>query len=113
MTEDPKPTVADKLLQPILNSGLEGLPDAIAMLINHAMLIEREEHLGASPYDNDDFEFLELQNIGERPMNLMGLRLTGGIRFDFPDNSDPALDLQPGQQGGRRTRRDAASLAHP
>jgi len=42
MTEDPSHTIPTILLEPILNSGLEGLPEAITMLINHAMLIERE-----------------------------------------------------------------------
>ena len=69
MTEDPKPTVADKLLQPILNSGLEGLPDAIAMLINHAMLIEREEHLGAGPYERTERRQGHANGFKDRQLN--------------------------------------------
>ena len=54
MTEDPNQTIAASILDPILNYGLEGLPDAVSVLINHAMLIEREHHIGAGPYQRSD-----------------------------------------------------------
>jgi hypothetical protein len=36
-----------------------------------------------SPYGRDDFEFIELQNIGTSPIDLLGVRFTGGIEFEF------------------------------
>ncbi|MBI4604200.1 MAG: CotH kinase family protein [Planctomycetes bacterium] len=34
-------------------------------------------------YGADDFEFLELENVGDAPVSLRGLRLEGAVRFDF------------------------------
>lgn len=50
MTENPQTQLPQNALDAILSSGLDGLPEAISTLINHAMIIERERHLGASPY---------------------------------------------------------------
>lgn len=46
----PELSLSDNILKPILEAGLEGLPEAVAMLINHAMKIERAEHMGAAPH---------------------------------------------------------------
>ena len=39
------------ILNPILEGGLAGLPEAVSLLVNQAMLIEREHHLGARAYE--------------------------------------------------------------
>ncbi len=54
MTEDPNHTIPTTLLEPILKTGLDGLPEAIAMLINQAMRIERQNHLGVAPYQRGE-----------------------------------------------------------
>jgi len=69
MTEDPNQTLPDNILLPILNSGLEGLPDAVAMLVNHAMLIERQEHLGADPYQRTEQRNGHANGFKERQLN--------------------------------------------
>ncbi len=46
------------------------------------------------PYGDEDQEFLELENVGNLPLLLAGLRLSGGVRFDF---SDAAAVLAPGE----------------
>ena len=45
--------------------------------------------------DDDDFEFVELKNIGPIPIDLLGVRFTKGIDFDFTGGSVAQLD--PGQ----------------
>ena len=50
MTENPNTELPDNALNAILSNGLEGLPEAVSTLINHAMLIERQRHLGAAAY---------------------------------------------------------------
>jgi hypothetical protein len=51
-----------------------------------------------SPWGNDQFEFLELQNVGTEPLNLTGYAVDGGITFRFPDtDADPGADLGPGE----------------
>lgn len=37
--------------------------------------------------NNDDFEFIELTNIGDTVLNLTGVQFTDGIDFAFPDNT--------------------------
>ncbi len=37
-----------------------------------------------SPFDAEDFEFLELKNIGSAPLDLEGFHIGGGIEFTFP-----------------------------
>ncbi len=36
--------------------------------------------------DDDNFEFIELQNTGSTPLNLSGIRFTSGVEFIFPDS---------------------------
>ena len=53
MTEHADTTLSKDILNPILETGLEGLPEAISLLINHAMLVERSQHLRAAPYQRN------------------------------------------------------------
>lgn len=69
MTEDPNQTIATNVLDPILNYGLEGLPEAVAILINHAMLIEREHHIGAGPYQRTDQRNGHANGFKDRQLN--------------------------------------------
>ena len=48
-----------------------------------------------SPYDDNDFEFIEMQNTGSQPINHSGVYLRGGLEFDFADGA--ILDLDPGE----------------
>ena len=45
--------------------------------------------------DFDDYEFVELWNSGKAPLDLSGVRLTGGIRFDF--STGAVTSLAPGE----------------
>lgn len=69
MTEDPNQTIAAALLDPILKCGLEGLPDAVALLVNQAMLIEREHHIGAGPYQRTEQRDGHANGYKERQLN--------------------------------------------
>jgi putative transposase len=53
MTEQSQISLADEVLNTILTGGLDGLPEAVSLLINHAMLIERHRHLGAAWMENN------------------------------------------------------------
>ena len=48
-----------------------------------------------SPFDADDFEFIELLNAGENVLDLEGVRFSGGLRFNFSEGAVPSL--QPGE----------------
>ncbi len=45
--------------------------------------------------DDNDFEFVELSNIGSSPISLDGVRFTEGIQFAFADSS--VTELAPGE----------------
>jgi hypothetical protein len=42
-----------------------------------------------NPVDGDDYEFIELQNVGDVTVNLAGMYLNEGVRFSFPPNTPP------------------------
>src|SRR5207237_4291528 len=42
--------------------------------------------------NNDDYEFIEIKNIGSQLINLLGAQFTAGITYTFPD-----ISLQPGE----------------
>lgn len=44
------------------------------------------EEIAVSP-DRDDYEFIELQNIGPKTIDLTGVRFVAGIQFSFADHS--------------------------
>jgi len=44
-------TLPTKFLEQLSEQGLESLPDMIRILVNQAMRIERQQYLGASPYE--------------------------------------------------------------
>ncbi len=43
-----------------------------------------------SPYAADDFQYIELENTGNQPLDLTGVQLSGGVTFTFPSMSLPA-----------------------
>ena len=47
-----------------------------------------------SPWGNDDFEFIELKNIGDEAIDLTYVSFVGGITFDF--NGSSVTRLEPG-----------------
>ena len=50
MTYHPDCTLPEDVLEQIADGGLEALPEAIRLLINAAMLLERQQFIGAGPY---------------------------------------------------------------
>jgi hypothetical protein len=48
-----------------------------------------------SLYDNEEFEYIELKNIGPTNLNLAGVHFKEGVEFAFPTNT--ATTLGPGQ----------------
>ncbi len=42
--------------------------------------------LDSAEIDDDNFEFIELQNTGSTPLSLSGVRFTSGVEYVFPDS---------------------------
>ena len=51
MTYQPNCTLPEELLEQIAAEGLDALPELIRILINEAMRLERQQYLGAGPYE--------------------------------------------------------------
>lgn len=49
-----------------------------------------------SAFDDNDFEFIELANTGDVPLDLAGVQFTAGIEYDFTES--PITQLAPGQR---------------
>jgi hypothetical protein len=62
-------------------------------LVVSEMMFHPVEVPGGSPYNTQDFEFIELMNAGEVPLDLAGAGFTAGIRYTFPAGAAP---LNPG-----------------
>ena len=41
----------------------------------------------ASGASNNDFEFIEIENIGSQTLPLQGMKFTNGVKFTFPNVS--------------------------
>lgn len=54
MTYEPDCTLPEEFLEPILEHGLDALPELIRTIINAAMELERQQHLNAAPYERSD-----------------------------------------------------------
>ena len=51
MTYESNCTLPNELLAQIANEGLACLPELIQVMINTAMQVERQQHLGVGPYE--------------------------------------------------------------
>ena len=55
--------------------------------INYHPVDPTLSELGAGFTDDDDFEFIELQNIGSQPVALGGVSFTEGVAYTFPSTT--------------------------
>jgi putative transposase len=88
MTEQDHFTVSTDILNPILREGISGLPDAVSLLINAAMLIERDRHLGVAPYQRDPARKGHANGFKDRrfdsPLGELELRVPQVRNADVP-----------------------------
>ena len=54
------------------------------------------EEISAGHNDRDQFEYLELLNIGNKPISLIGIEFSDGIEFKF--SNSPLILLQPNER---------------
>ena len=54
MTRPENDNVFGEVIEVILQNGLEGLADALSLMINEAMKVERSRALQANPYERND-----------------------------------------------------------
>lgn len=80
MTRKNEFNATERALQMICDNGMEGLAEAIRLLLNEAMKIERSQTLGAAPYERTE-ERRGYAN-GFKPKTVA--TRVGSIRFDIP-----------------------------
>jgi putative transposase len=80
MTYQPNCTLPEEILEQIAAEGLEALPELIRILINEAMRLERDQHLGAGPHERSP-ERKGYAN-GYKPKTVK--TRVGEIQFDVP-----------------------------
>ena len=72
---------------------LESPPPLRITEVNYNPHEPTTEELAVNPtFNNDDFEFIEIQNVGSDTVNLVGVRLSAGVEFNFP-----AMNLADGE----------------
>jgi transposase-like protein len=90
MTYQSDCTLPTELLDQLTEDGLEALPDAIRLLLNTAMLLERQKFLGAGPY----------QRTAERQAHANGFKSkTLQTRVGTLTVAVPQVRVPPGEGG--------------
>ena len=109
MTENPNTELPENALDAILSNGLDGLPEAISTLINHAMLIERQRHLGAAAYQRTEQRDGHANGFKER---ALATRI-GPVDLRIPQVRDSSEPFFPSalERGQRSEKALAATLA--
>jgi hypothetical protein len=69
-------------------------PQLVISELNYHPYDATADELAVGFTNRDDFEFIEIQNVGSRTTNLVGTKFTEGIEFEFP-----SVELAPGQYG--------------
>ncbi len=100
MTYQPNCTLPEDLLDQIAAGGLAALPDALRLLLNAAMLLERQRFIGAEPYERS----------GERQAHANGFKdktlqpRLGALTVAVPQVREGGFYPQSLEQGGRSER---------
>lgn len=80
-------TVRARVLQGTVWSAMTEAPfavDTVPLRVTEVMYHPAPPPAG-SPFSADDFEFIEVQNVGTTDLDLSGVRFDRGIEFTFPD----------------------------
>ena len=100
-------TLPKEYLEQFINQGLEGLPDLIRTLVNEAMQIEREQFLGAKPYERSQ-ERRGHAN-GYKPKTVK--TRVGEVTFDIPQVREGGFYPRSLEKGMRSERALLLALA--
>lgn len=107
MTYPPDYTIPDDLMETIMTSGLDAIPEMIRILINIAMKAERQSWLGAAPYERTPDR--RDQANGYKP-KTMTTRM-GDITFAVPQTRHSDFHPQALDKGLRSERALKLALA--
>lgn len=107
MTYQPDFTLPGDLLEQITSQGLDIIPELVRILVNAAMRVERENFLGAEPYQRSDQR--QGQANGYKPKTVQ--TRMGDITFAIPQVRDGGFYPQALEKGQRSERALTLTLA--
>lgn len=107
MTYQPDFTLPGDLLEQITSQGLDIIPELVRILVNAAMRAERENFLGAEPYQRSDQR--QGQANGYKPKTVQ--TRMGDITFAIPQVRDGGFYPQALEKGQRSERALTLTLA--
>jgi transposase-like protein len=100
-------TLPNEYLEQLTEQGLEGLPDLIRVMVNEAMRIERENYLGAKPYERS--EDRQGHANGYKPKTVK--TRVGEVTFDIPQVREGGFYPNSLEKGVRSERALLLTLA--
>jgi transposase-like protein len=100
-------TVPVEILQRIASEGFDALPDLIRVLMNTAMQIERQNYLGAAPYERTSERRGHANGFKPKTMSTR----MGDIRLDVPQVREGGFYPQALEKGERSERALTLALA--
>lgn len=107
MTYELDCTLPEEILEPILEHGLEALPELIRTVINTAMELERQRHLSAAPYERSERRQGYANGYKQK---TVATRL-GKITFDVPQVREGGFYPSALEKGMRSERALKLALA--
>ncbi len=100
-------TLPEELLEQIAQEGFDVLPQLIQTVINTAMRIEREKHLGVGPYERSQERNGHANGFKPKTVNTR----VGKITFDVPQVREGGFYPQSLEKGQRSERALKLALA--
>jgi transposase-like protein len=100
-------TLPKEYLEGLAEQGMEGLPDLVRILVNEAMQIERENYLGARPYERSDERNGHAN--GYKPKTVR--TRVGEVTFDIPQVREGGFYPRSLEKGMRSERALQMALA--
>jgi len=100
-------TLTTEYLEQLTEQGLDGLPDLIRVMVNEAMRIERENYLGAKPYERS--EERQGHANGYKPKTVK--TRVGEVTFDVPQVREGGFYPRSLEKGVRSERALLLTLA--
>ena len=79
-------SIPEEILEQICNEGFDALPDLIRIMINTAMKIERERHLGAGLYERTPERRGYANGYKPKTMVTRVGKITFDITIIYPEN---------------------------
>ena len=83
MTYHDDSTLSAALLEQLTTSGMGALPELFRVLLNAAMLLERQNHLGAAPHERTEQRTGHANGYKDKTLNTRLVQITVAISRRF------------------------------